>query len=185
MAVQLRQRTFTVDEYERLGRVGILGEDEHIELIEGQIVEMNPIGPGHIWSVNRLTQVFARRADVVVSVQNPIRLDARSQPEPDLVVLRADAAQDRTPAPPDALLVIEVADTSLEYDRATKGPLYARAGIPELWIVDVPGQRIEVHREPSPDGYRLVRLFVRGERLAPQFAPDLQIEVDAILGSPA
>ncbi len=184
MAVQLRQRAFTVEEYERLGEVGILGEDEHVELIEGQIVEMNPIGPGHIWSVIRLNGVLAARTDVIVSVRNPIRLD-RSAPEPDLVVLRADAAQHRTPSPLDALLVIEVAESSLEYDRATKAPLYARAGIPELWIVDLVGERIEVYGEPSPHGYRVLRFFVRGEQLAPEFAPNLLIDVDTILGPSA
>ena len=184
MAVQLRRRAFTIEEYELLGRAGILGEDERVELIEGQIVEMTPIGPGHIWTVNRLTTAFAARAGIVVSVQNPIRLGDRSEPEPDLVVLRADAAQDRVPSSRDALLVIEVADTSLEYDRGTKAPLYARDGVPELWIVDVGGERIEAHRDPSPDGYRTVRLFVRGERLAPVFAPDLVIEVDLVLGRP-
>ena len=185
MAVQVRQRTFTVEEYEQLGRAGILGEDEHVELIEGRIVEMNPIGTEHIWSVNRLNGILASRPGIVVSVQNPLRLGDRSEPEPDLVVLRADAAQDRTPSPRDTLLVIEVADTSLEYDRQTKGPLYARAGIPELWIVDLAGARIELHREPSSDGYRTVRLFVRGEQLAPSFAPELAIDVDAVLGRPA
>ena len=184
MAVEPRQRAFTVDEYRRLGEAGIIGEHERVELIEGQIVEMNPIGPGHIRSVNRLTGLFAGRPDVVVSVQNPIRLDDRSEPEPDLVVLRADAAQDRTPSPRDALLVVEVADSSLGYDRGTKRPLYAQAGIPELWIADLGGERSEAHREPSPEGYRVIRLFVRGERITPAFAPDLSIEVDAILGPP-
>ena len=185
MAVEPRQRAFTVDEYQRLGEAGIIGAHERVELIAGRIVEMDPIGPGHIWSVNRLNRAFAGRPGVVVSVQNPIRLDDRSEPEPDLVVLRADAVQDRTPSPRDALLVVEVADSSLGYDRGTKRPLYARAGIAELWIADLGGERIEVHREPSPAGYRTVRLFVRGERLAPAFAPDLPIEVDAILGPPA
>jgi len=184
MAVEMRQRTFTVEEYEQLGRVGIIGEDERVELIEGQIVEMNPIGNDHIWRVNELNLIFARRGDVMVSVQNPLRLQ-RSEPEPDLVVLRADVPRDRPPTPEDTLLVVEVADSSLGYDRGTKAPLYARAGVPELWIVDLGGERIEAHQDPSPAGYRTVRLFVRGERLAPLFAPDLSIEIDAILGPPA
>ncbi|MDP8923009.1 MAG: Uma2 family endonuclease [Chloroflexota bacterium] len=184
MAVQLRRRAFTVEEYEHLGRAGILGEDERVELIEGQIVEMNPIGSDHIWAVNRLNRMFAGRGDVTVSVQNPIRVGNRSEPEPDLVVLRADAPQDRVPAASEALLVIEVADTSQDYDRGTKAPVYARDGIPELWIVDLSGERIEAHREPSPDGYRTVRLFMRGERLTPLFAPDLAVEVDGVLGRP-
>lgn len=184
MAVQRRERTFTVDEYHRMAEAGILGEDDRVELIEGRIVEMNPIGPGHIWSVNRLNRVFARRDDVMVSVQNPVRLNQDSEPEPDLVVLRVDAPEDRPPRPQDVLLVVEVADSSLGYDRQVKASLYARAGIPELWIADLGGERVEAHRNPSAAGYRTVQLFLRGERISPLFAPDLSIEVDEILGQP-
>jgi Uma2 family endonuclease len=184
MAMALRERTFTVDEYHRMAQAGILGEDERVELIEGRIVEMNPIGPGHLWSVNRLTRMFARLDGVLVSVQNPIRLDQGSEPEPDLAVVRADAAQDHTPGPADVLLVIEVADSSLGYDRQVKASLYARAGVPELWIADLGGERVEAHRDPSAAGYRTVHLSLRGERISPLFAPELSIEVDEILGQP-
>lgn len=185
MAVEIRHRAFTVEEYEQLGRAGILRHDERVELIEGRIVEKYPVGTAHIWRVIRLNQIFVRREDVIVSVQNPLRLDGHSEPEPDLAVLRADVPQDRPPSPEHALLVVEVANASLDYDRGTKAPIYARAGVPELWIVDLGGERIEAHQDPSPAGYRTVRLFLRGERLAPQFAPDLSIEVDAILRPPA
>jgi Uma2 family endonuclease len=184
MAIPPRERTFTVDEYHRMARAGILGEDERVELIDGRIVEMNPIGPGHLWSVNRLNRIFARQDGVLVSVQNPIRLDQSSEPEPDLAVIRADAAQDHTPGPADVLLVIEVADSSLGYDRQVKASLYARAGIPELWIADLGGERVESHRDPSAAGYRTVHLFLRGERISPLFAYELSIEVDEILGQP-
>jgi Uma2 family endonuclease len=151
MATTLRERAlqvraFTVDEYHRMAEAGIRGEDERVELIEGRIVEMNPIGSAHAWCVNRLTWIFAGRPDVRVSVQNPVRLDRGSEPEPDLVVLRADAPQDRPLGPSDVLLVVEVADSSLGYDRQVKAPLYARAGIPELWIADLGGDRVEAHR---------------------------------------
>lgn len=184
MAVEPRDRPFTVDEYYRMAEVGILSRDERVELVDGRIVAMNPIGSPHAWCVSRLNRIFTRRDDVLVNVQNPIRLDDRSEPEPDLAVLRVESSQDRHPRPEDVLLVVEVADTSLAYDRQTKAPLYARHGIPELWVVDLGGERVEVHREPSPDGYRLVRVFGRGQQLAPVFAPDTSIEVDAILGSP-
>lgn len=184
MVAQPHDRPFTVDEYYRMAEAGIFGRDEHVELIDGRIVQMNAIGSPHAWCVSRLNQVFARRDGVVVSVQNPIRLDDRSEPEPDLVVVPLATPQNRHPRPDDILLVVEVADTSLSYDRQTKAPLYARAGIPELWIADLGGQRLEVHREPSPTGYRLVQVFARGQQMSPLFAPDLTIEVDAILGAP-
>jgi len=180
-AVELHQRLFTIDEYERLVASGILREDERVELIEGQIVQMNPIGDDHIGSVNRLNVVFMRGADVVVSVQNPVRLAEGLAPRPDLAVLRPDASLNRKPVPAEILLLIEVAHSSLAYDRQIKANLYARANIPELWIVDINGERVEVYRDPSPIGYRTIRLFARGEQLAPEFKPDLRIDVDAIL----
>jgi len=183
-AIQRRERRFTVAEYHRLAEVGILHEDDPVELIEGRIVEMSPIGSRHIWCVNDLTALFSQRRDVRMSVQNPVRLGERSEPEPDFVLLRPNTSHRRTPEPLDVLLVVEVADSSLEYDTQVKSALYARAGIPEMWIADLGGQRIEVRREPSPDGYRLIRIAVRGQRIAPAFAPDFEIEVDAILGEP-
>ena len=182
MAVQPHDRRFTVDEYYRMAEAGILTRDERVELVDGRIVAMNPIGSPHAWCVSRLTRVLARRDDVLVNVQNPIRLDDRSEPEPDLIVLRLETPTDRHPRPEDVLLVIEVADTSLAYDRGTKAPLYARHGIPELWIVDLGEERVEVHREPSQGGYRLVQFFGRGQTVHPLFAPDLGIEADAIFG---
>ena len=184
-ATQMRPRLFTADEYERLVAVGILGYAERVELIGGQIVELNPIGPDHVWSVNDLTGSLARVEGVVVSVQNPIRLGEHVEPQPDVVVLRTGGPRNRVPLAEHTLLIVEVADTSLAHDRYTKAPLYARAGIPECWIVDLNGERIEVYREPSQAGYRTVRFVLRGESLTPAFAPDLTIEVDAILGPPA
>lgn len=182
--VEARPHLFTVDEYVGIVNSGILGEDARVELIEGQIFEMNPIGSDHMWGVNSLTIAFAGRGGAIPSIQNPIRLPDRSMPQPDLVVLRASTTRRRIPLPEDVLLVAEVADTSLSHDRNTKAPLYARAGIPEYWIVDLNGERIEVYREPSADGYHAIRIYGRGERLSPAFAPDLVIEVDAILGPP-
>ena len=178
MVVQPRDRMFTMAE------AGILRPDERVGLVDGRIVAMNPIGSLHAWCVSRLNRVFARRDDILVNVQNPVRLDAHSEPEPDLAILRLETPQDRHPRPEDILLVVEVADTSLTYDLLTKGPLYARHGIPEFWIVDLGGERVEVHREPSLAGYRMVRIFQRGEPVSPAFAPDLVIDVDTILGQP-
>jgi Uma2 family endonuclease len=183
--VQPRLRLFNVAEYYKMGAAGIFGYEERVELIEGQILEMYPRSVRHCWTVSDLTGVFARRDDVIPSVFNPLRLDDFSEPVPDVTVLRADTPPDRHPSPEYAHFVIEVADVSLDYDRDTKGPLYARAGVPEYWLVDLNGGRIEVYREPSRDGYLAIRVYQRGESLSPAFAPDMVVEVDAILGPPA
>jgi len=184
-AVRLQQRLFTVEEYERIVETGIFAEDERVELIRGRIVQMNPIGDDHAWNVTRLSGIFGKRGGVVVLAQNPIRLGPRIAPEPDLAILRPDVRQGRKPEPADVLRVIGVANTSLAYDRQVKAALYARANIPEYWIVDINGERVEAYRDPSPVGYRTKRLFLRGEQLAPEFKPDLLVDVDAILGPPA
>ena len=183
MAVEPRDRRFTVDEYYRMAEAGIIGPDERVELVDGRIVAMNPIGSPHAWCVKRINGLFSRLGDrVILSIQDPLRLDDNGEPEPDVVVLRPDSPEDRHPGPGDVLLVVEVADTSLAYDRGTKAPLYARHGIPELWIVDLGGERVEVHREASPSGYRLVQVFGRGQSVSPLFAHDLLVEVEAIFG---
>ena len=182
---ELRPRLFTIDDLEAMVRAGIIDESERVELIEGQIVEMSAPGTRHTWTVVRLNRAFTRREDVFVSPQSTFQIGQYGGPQPDVVVLRADAPQDRLPSPDHAVLIVEVADTSLAHDRYTKAPLYARAGIPEYWIVDLNGERIEVYREPSSSGYRALRYFLRGESLSPAFAPDMTLEVDAILGPPA
>jgi len=183
-AVQLRPRLFNVTEYYKMAEAGVFGYEERVELIEGQILDMYPRGARHIWTVVDLTRIFGRCDDVILSVFNPLRLDHKSEPMPDIALLRTDSPQDRHPAPEFTYLVIEVADESLDYDRTIKGPLYARAGIPEYWIVDINGERIEVYSEPSESGYRAMHIYVRGESLSPLFAPDLTMQVDAVLGPP-
>ena len=183
MAVSLQRRPFTADEFERMAEAGIFDEDERLELLEGEIVAMSPIGSPHAWCVNRLTRIFARLGEAaIVSVQNPVRLDERSTLQPDLALLRPETSQERHPGPADILLAVEVADSSVAVDRGIKAPLYARSGVIELWIVDLVADRLEVYRNPAPTGYRLVQVFGRGQRVSPLFAPDLAIEVDAILG---
>ncbi|MDP8924743.1 MAG: Uma2 family endonuclease [Chloroflexota bacterium] len=185
MAVALRRRTFTADEFERMAEAGILGEDERVELIEGEIVWMSPIGPNHSWCVKRLNALFARLGDrVIPSIQDPIRLHDRLEPQPDVVLVRPDAPRDRHPTPADILLVIEVASSSISVDRDVKGPMYARAGIADYWIFDLDAYCLLVLREPSADGYRVVRVFARGQQVAPLFAPDFPVDVAEILGTP-
>jgi Uma2 family endonuclease len=187
MPVTLKRRRFTLDEYHRMGAIGILGEDDRVELIEGEIVEMTPIGSRHAATVARITHLFSTRlADrAVVWVQNPLLLAALgSEPQPDVTVLapRADFYAAALPEPPDVRLLVEVADTSLAYDRRTKVPLYARAGIGEVWLVDIDTGRVETHRSPGGGGYADARAPRRDERFAPLAFPDLAVIPADLLG---
>ena len=184
MNLPLERYRFTVDEYHRLGEAGILGEDDRVELIDGEIVMMTPIGVRHAASVNRLNELLVDRyrGGGIVQVQNPIGLDDRSEPQPDLSVLRLSDGyyRDRRPLPDDVLLVVEVADSSIGYDRGTKLPLYASAAIAELWIVDLGRELVDVYRKPVPGGYAERHTYRRGERI-PLPGIDAELEVDAIL----
>ena len=166
------RRRFDVDDYHAMVRAGILMEGDRVELIEGEIVEMHTIGSRHVACVNRLTRllVTALADRGLVSIQNPVRLDRYSEPEPDVVVLwpRGDDYATGLPDPPATLLIIEVADTSLAYDRTVKLPLYAKAGVPEVWIVDLEARAVEAHGQPCEDGYRHFERITEG-RLAPEW----------------
>src|SRR5438552_1870673 len=149
MALPPLKGPFTVDTYQRLAELGNLGEDDRVELIDGQVVEMSPIGDRHASCVRRLIGLFARHlVDVaVIDAQNPVVLGQRDAPQPDVTLLQPRAnGYPHHPRAADILLVIEVADTTLAYDRDTKMPLYARAGIPEAWLVDLAADVIQVHR---------------------------------------
>ena len=179
------KRLFTVAEYYQMAAAGILTEDDRVELIEGEVVQLPPIGSGHGGRVNRLTKLFVRALGdrAVVAVQNPVRLSEISEPQPDLAILhyRGDFYGDSHPGPGDVHLIIEVTDTSGGYDRSVKAALYARTGIPEVWIVDVPGEVVSVFREPSPEGYRSVTDHRQGDTVAPLAFPDARLRVDEIL----
>ena len=172
-----------VGAYYKMAEVGILSQKERVELIDGEIFDMVPIGLGHAGKTNRFNRLFARAAadDLAhVSVQRPLRLDAYNEPEPDVMLLkpRQDHYQSRHPNAADVLLLVEVSETSLAYDRRTKLPLYARFGVPEVWIVDLRGAAIEVYREPAGDGYALKHRLASGS-LAP--APGVTIDLRALL----
>lgn len=138
--------------------------------------------PRHVWTVVRLNEMLIRRGMHIVSVGGPLLLDDASILSPDLTLLDPGAPRDQYPSPEHTRLVIEVAGRTVWVDRCVKGPLYAKAGIAEYWIVDLNGERIEVYREPSQAGYRAMRFVVRGEHLSPVFAADMRVEVDAVLG---
>jgi Uma2 family endonuclease len=185
MAVQLARYRFTVDDYQRMGEAGILGEDDRVELIDGEVLKMSPIGHRHVSSVFRLNRAFQRLGErAIVSIQSPIRLDDHAEPQPDATLLRPrpDIYRDGIPTANDVLLVVEVADSSVEYDRQVKAPLYAHSGIPEYWLVDLQRDHIVVSCDPTADGYATPRVFRRGETIAPLAFPDLVVAVDDILG---
>ena len=181
-------RKFTVAEYYRMGEAGILKPDERVELIEGEIIVMPPIGPGHAMSVNISNQIFSLLADnrYIVSIQNPIHLDERSEPQPDVALLRPPFARYATshPTPSDVLLVVEVADSSLEYDRQTKAHVYGRAGIQETWVRNLPEDCIERFTGPGAEGYARHSVHRRGETLAPASLPGLELAVADLLPPP-
>ena len=186
MGMSLAVRRFTVDEYHRMGEAGILHEDDRVELLDGQIVQMSPIGIRHAACVNRLNALFAGLAGnrATVSVQNPLVLGEYEEPQPDVVVLRyrRDGYQTDHPRPPDTLLVVEVGDTSVASDRLRKIPLYARAGVPEAWLVNLSGDEIEVYQQPSGGHYTRVRTVRRGETLTLLESPAITLSSDDILG---
>ena len=176
-AVTLKTRRFDVDEYHRLGEAGILGEDDRVELIEGELVEMAPIGDEHATIVTMLNMILARQCDAsqIVHVQNPLRLDRVSEPQPDLVLARFLPGSRKVPGIKDALLVIEVADTTYNYDRKIKAPLYARAGVPELWIVDCQHRHVEVHSDAKVGNYESVVVSAETIVLTPRMANNVRV----------
>jgi Uma2 family endonuclease len=185
-SAQVARHLFTVDEYHRMGETGILGEDDRVELIEGQIIEMNPIRSAHAARVKRLNRLLVRRLGTraIVQVQDPVVLSRFSEPEPDLAVLkpRADFYASRHPEAADVLLIVEVADTSRGFDRSVKAPLYARVGIRELWVVDVIEEIVQVHRKPQRGAYREVNRFGRAQRVTIAALPRMAFRVADILG---
>lgn len=186
MALHLTRRRFAVSEYHQMAEAGILGEDDRIELIDGEVTEMTPIGRRHAGCVNRLTQLFVKTFgdDAVVTVQNPVVLSENTEPQPDLAILRPrpDFYAERHPTPEDVLLMVEVAETSADLDRRIKAPLYARNGISEAWLVDLEQETVTIYRDPAPGGYRTVRVVRRGEQLAPLAFPQRPLAIASILG---
>lgn len=180
---EVTRRRFTADEYHRMAEAGILHEDDRVELIEGEIVEMTPVGARHAACVRELTRLLVKLAssELRVDVQNPLRLSESMEPQPDLMIIRARDYRESLPTPEDVLLLIEVSDTTLAYDRNTKLPLYARAGIPEVWIVDLASETVERYTTPSGDGYRHTERARRGETLASASLPSVAVSVEAIL----
>jgi hypothetical protein len=179
--VEVPRRLFTVEEYHRMAEAGILGANERVELIEGEIIEMAPIGPRHAGGVINANRLFITRLGdrAVVSPQNPVVIRPRSEPQPDLLLLRPRAVSysRELPASHDVLLAVEVADATVRFDRLVKARLYARAGIPEFWLCLAMDGAIEVYRGPGADAYASVTLHGPGQTVSPLAFPDVSFAV--------
>jgi Uma2 family endonuclease len=182
----LTTRRFNVYEYHRMAAAGILGEDDRVELIEGEIALMAPLRGRHSARVSRLaSELFAQVGGRgIVRVQDAVRLSDESEPQPDLALVkpRADFYAAAHPGPEDILLIIEVADATADYDRSVKARLYAEADIPEYWLVDLTRDRVDAHLQPVDGRYKTVRAYRRGERLRLEALPGVDIAIDDILG---
>ncbi|HLM59697.1 MAG TPA: Uma2 family endonuclease [Pyrinomonadaceae bacterium] len=181
---QPRRLRFSVDDYYKMIELGMLKDYEKAEIIEGELIQKMTIGDRHAAIVNLLTKFFVKNVsdDMLVSVQNPIRLSDYNEPEPDIAL--ADLTKydgRRHPQPAEILLVVEVSDSTLKYDRDTKLTLYAEAEIPEVWIVNLPNDIIEIHQKPSVGIYQLTKIFKHGETVESEILPDLKLEVNEIL----
>jgi len=170
MTVQLLTRKFTTEQYHLMHEAGVFAEGDRLELINGEITEMSPIGRKHAACVARLTKVFELKLGdrTIIWSQNPIRLVDNSEPQPDLAILklRSDFYEDSLPIPTDILLIIEVADSTLTYDRETKMPLYASAGIPEMWLFDLNRKIIEGYSQPSALGYKRMQRYEQNDEFS-------------------
>jgi len=183
---RVARRPITVGEFLRMGEVGILDPRDRVELIEGELVAMAPIGANHAGTVIALNEALtsATRGRALVSAQNPVQLSDRSLPQPDYAVLvpRADHYRTAHPRPHEVMLLVEVADSSLEYDRDVKRLLYARNGIAELWIVNLAACTVEVCHSPGPDGYATITVAGRNDVLELERLPGARVRVADILG---
>jgi Uma2 family endonuclease len=187
LPAEVTKHRFTVEEYHKMAEAGIFGEDDRIELIDGEVVEMTPIGPRHAGCVRRLTTLLGRLAGGLeggpyeVDVQNPMVLGEYGEPQPDLALVR-DVPAIRLPIPDDVALIVEVSDTTLAYDRNVKLPLYASTGIPEVWIVHLQNETVEVHASPEDRRYVTARSYGRGKVVRSETVAGLTLPVENILG---
>ena len=180
--VQLR---FTVDEYYKMIELGILKNYERAEIIEGELIKKITVGDRHAAVVNVLNRFFVKNVsdNVLVSIQNPVRLLDYNEPEPDVGLADLNKYDGkRHPRPAEILLVVEVSDTTVKYDRDVKLPLYAEAEIPEVWIVNLPKEIVEVHTKPNVGLYQAVKIYNRGEQVQSEILPNLALGADEILG---
>ena len=177
---------FDVHQYHAMAKAGVLREDDRVELIDGEIVAMSSIGPEHIGAVNSSAEfwILALAGRATVQIQGSIRLDEWNEPQPDVAILkrRDDFYRSGLAGPDDVILLIEVSDTSLRYDRRIKLALYARFGIPEFWIANIRARSIEVYTDPVNGEYTSLQTFRRGQTITPTAFPDVVLPVSDIIG---
>ena len=187
MSIELTRRKFTVAEYHLMGEAGVFSPGDRVELIRGEIIQMAAIGKRHATCVRRLIRVFRQLPEdrAILDVQDPVELPPDSEPQPDVVLLqfREDYYEAAHPTPSDVLLLVEVSDSTIEYDREVKTPLYAQSGIREAWIVNLAEDCIEIYRQPTADGYRFAQKVNRGEMVSPLEFPAFEIDVNFVLGN--
>jgi Uma2 family endonuclease len=186
MPVAVIRRRFTADDYQRMGQAGILRREDRVELIDGEVVATTPIGPRHCASAERATRAFVTKAGdaAIVRVQGSVRLDLYSEREPDLVLLRprSDFYASRHPGPADILLIVEIADSSIDYDREVKSRVYARSGVQEYWLADLNENLVFCYSSPRNEAYESVRQYGRGQAVAPHLLPRCVISAADLLG---
>ncbi|MBD1852967.1 Uma2 family endonuclease [Cyanobacteria bacterium FACHB-502] len=182
--VSTKAKQWTVDDYHRMIKAGILTEGDRVELLEGQIIEMNPQLPPHAATTQRAFRYLDRLLETIayVRMQLPVTLKPKSEPEPDIAIVRIDPDEygDRHPAPDEIFLIIEVADSTLLSDRQQKAPIYAKAGIPDYWILDVNARQVYVFREPMQEGYQQEVIVDANRVLAPLAFPDIEIPLNQL-----
>jgi Uma2 family endonuclease len=180
----IKRRQINVDDYHRMGEIGLIGPDERVELIEGEIIDMAPIGFDHAGLVNWLTDrlISAVRGKANLSIQNPVRLNNRTEPEPDFAVLklRDDFYRKQLPTAADTLLIIEVSNTSERYDREIKLPLYAAHGIPEVWLISIEKKTLSIYRTPLSDRYENEQTTDRPGVVTLAALPDVSVDLGAL-----
>lgn len=185
MSLHQARRLFSVIEYDRMISAGVFSADDRLELIDGEIVEMSPIGTRHAACVCKLTQCFSSRLGdrALLSVQNPVEIGGWSKPQPDIVLLapKTDYYVSESPTPKDLLLLVEVADTSRDFDTRVKLPLYANGDVTEVWLIDLTAEEIAVCTQPIEGSYHSRRSFRRGDAITPTRFPDVSFPVDDLL----
>ena len=186
MPMEATKKLFTVDEYYKLAEVGILSECVRTELIDGEILEMSAMGAFHAAAVARATELFviSLRGKADVRVQLPLRLSLHSEPEPDVCIVkpRLDRYGSHHPGPDDVLLVLEISDSTLRYDRDVKLPIYAAAGVAEVWIEDLPNRTLHAYRQPHDTTYKTALQFAGDQSVALLALPEITFTVSALMG---
>jgi len=181
----LRRHRLTVDDYYKMGDAGIFTEKDRVELIEGEIIDMVPIGSQHAYLLNKLNRIFSKQIidTTLIRIQDPLRLDQHNEPEPDFVLVTNKNYSLHHPGPEETLLIIEVADSSLTYDLEIKTPLYAQHKIPEVWIIDLGNKKIHTFQQPHDSSYQRQRACESGV-ISPIQASGLVLDIAKLWSNP-